>query len=117
MRVVTSAQAMVQGHLDAPITISELSHAVGVSERTLRNAFVDVCHESPKRYFLRERLLAVRQALCAADPSVVTVTGVATDFGFFELGRFAGQYKTAFGESPSQTLRGHQPLGRLAHAG
>jgi transcriptional regulator GlxA family with amidase domain len=105
MRVVTNAQAVVQDHLDEPIKIAELSHAVGVSERTLRNAFVDVCHESPKRYFLRERLQAVRRALRAAHADAVTVTAIATDYGFFELGRFAGQYKAAFGESPSQTLR------------
>jgi transcriptional regulator GlxA family with amidase domain len=85
--VVTSAHALVQDHLDEPIRIAELSQAVGVSERTLRNAFVDVCHQSPKRYFLKERLLAVREALRAAHSNALTVTAIATDHGFFELGR------------------------------
>jgi transcriptional regulator GlxA family with amidase domain len=117
LRVVTSAHALVQDQLDEPITIAELSQAVGVSERTLRNAFVDVCHQSPKRYFLKERLLAVREAVRAAHSNALTVTAIATDHGFFELGRFAGQYKAAFGESPSQTLGGHQTTVRLVHAG
>jgi len=35
----------------------------------------------------------------------VTVTEVATALGFVELGRFSVEYRKAFGESPSETLR------------
>jgi transcriptional regulator GlxA family with amidase domain len=80
----------------------------GVSERTLRAAFHDVMGVSPKRYALMQRLQAAHLALQNADPDSTTVTDVAMTFGFFELGRFAGRYRHAFGEVPSQTLR--QPL-------
>jgi transcriptional regulator GlxA family with amidase domain len=35
----------------------------------------------------------------------VTVSKTATRFGFRELGRFSVEYRTIFGESPSETLR------------
>lgn len=111
LNVVAKAQAVLQQVADEPITIAALSEAVGVSERTLRNAFTDVYRQSPKRYLVTQRLLAARQALRAPATPGATVTGIATDHGFFELGRFAIRYKALFGESPSQTLRGLQAAG------
>ena len=50
-----------------------------------------------------------QNASCAprlrADPSTTTVTRVATDHGFWELGRFSVAYHGLFGESPSESLR------------
>ena len=116
LRVVLEAEHLLRGHLDDPITIGALSRSVGVSERTLRNAFVDVHRESPKRYFLNERLRRAQQALCDVRGADTTVTAVATQHGFYELGRFALQYKAMFGESPSHTLRRHRPAARLQRA-
>jgi hypothetical protein len=48
-----------------------------------------------------------RRALRASSPGVTTVTEIATQYGFWQLGRFAGEYKTLFGEAPSVTL--HRP--------
>jgi transcriptional regulator GlxA family with amidase domain len=105
--LVARAIKLLRDHVNEPVTMLELSRQTGVSERTLRAAFHDVLGLSPKQYAIGERLRAAREALCAADPTTTTVTDIATAYGFFELGRFAGRYRHAFGEAPSHTL--HQP--------
>lgn len=117
LRVVLEAEDLLRGHLDDPMTMAALSRSVGVSERTLRNAFADVHRKSPKRYFLNERLRRAQEALSDVRRADTTVTAIATHYGFYELGRFALQYKAMFGESPSQTLRRHRPAARLQRAG
>ena len=61
---------------------------------------------SPKRYLLLRRMNLAWRALRAARPDTVTVTDVATHYGFWQLGRFAVEYQSLFGEPPSATLRG-----------
>ena len=103
--LVSRVVAFLRDNIGEPVTVAELSRMAGVSERTLRAAFHDVLGLSPKRYAIAQRLRAAREALSAADPHTTTVTDVAMAFGFFELGRFAGRYRHAFGEAPSRTLR------------
>jgi transcriptional regulator GlxA family with amidase domain len=105
-QIIKRLDAFLRDHLDEPIHLAQLCHATGVSERSLRNACHAVCGTSPKRYLTRCRLEAVRLALAEARPGQDTVTRIATDYGFFELGRFAGIYTSTFGERPSDTLRG-----------
>jgi transcriptional regulator GlxA family with amidase domain len=105
--LVSRAVTLLRAHVNEPVTMVELSRQTGVSERTLRAAFHDVLGLSPKQYAIGQRLHAAHEALCAADPGTTTVTDIATEYGFFELGRFAGRYRNTFGEAPSQTL--HQP--------
>jgi len=103
-QIVQRASQLLKDHVAEGTRIGVISRAVGVSERTLRNAFRREHGLSPKQYDVRERLQAARQALCSVNDSD-TVTKVASQYGFFELGRFARLYKDAFGESPSETIR------------
>jgi AraC family ethanolamine operon transcriptional activator len=104
--IVERAEAYMRAHMDCPVPLSRLCHIVGVSERGLRNAFYGVRGMSPKRCMLAERLQGVRRALSYSGTRPTTVTSIATNYGFYELGRFAAAYKEAFGEAPSETLRG-----------
>jgi AraC family transcriptional regulator, ethanolamine operon transcriptional activator len=87
------------------LTVADLASAAGVSERTLRAAFQEYFGMGPVRYLRLRTLNLVNKALQNTDPSVTTVTGVATQFGIWELGRLAHDYQLLFGELPSETLR------------
>jgi AraC-like DNA-binding protein len=89
-----------------PLVVSEICAATGVPERTLRLCCAEFLGISPTRYVLLRRLNLVRSALRRADPASTSVTEIARNFQFSELGRFAVAYRTIFGETPSTTLYG-----------
>jgi transcriptional regulator GlxA family with amidase domain len=104
--LVQRAELLVLAHLDEPsLRVAVLARTLGVGERTLRKAFKSTDAMSPSRHLRMLRLSQARQALLSAGDEVVTVTEIATTFGFAELGRFSVEYRKAFGESPSVTLR------------
>jgi AraC-like DNA-binding protein len=78
---------------------------IQVSDRTLRMCCQEHLGMGPKRYLLLRRMHLARRALREAGPDATSVTDIATRFGFWQLGRFAVEYQSLFGESPSGTLR------------
>ena len=95
---------VIEEHLDQPLYVPELCKEIGTSIRTLNAC----CHEhlgmGPKHYLLLRRMHMVKRALRDRTPAETTVTDVATGYGFWQFGRFAGEYKALFGEAPSATL-------------
>ncbi len=89
---------------DEPLYIPELCEAIGVSARTLRSCCREQLGMSPKRYLLLRRMQLARRTLRDSTSTVTTVSEIATRYGFWQFGRFAGEYKSLFGESPSATL-------------
>jgi AraC-like DNA-binding protein len=88
-----------------PLYLTEICAAIGVAERTLRVACEEHLGMGPIRFLSLRRMHLVHRALQRADSSTTTVTRLATDYGFWELGRFAVAYRALFGESPSESLR------------
>lgn len=101
---VRKAIEFMRQSVGRPISMAELARHCGVAERTLNNHFRTFLDISPIRYQHRLRLAAAREALLAGEPGT-SITAVAKRYGFTHFGRFAGQYRRNFGESPSATLR------------
>jgi len=103
--IVRSAIIFVEQHDSECPLVSELAAATSVSERTLRVAFQECFGMGPLRYLKLRTLDQVHAALQNADFSLTTVTRIAMQFGIWELGRFARDYRLRFAELPSETLR------------
>jgi AraC-like DNA-binding protein len=99
---------VVEENPDHPLFLPEICTAIGVSDRTLRLCCQEHLGTGPKRYLMLRRMQLARRALRETAPSVATVTEIATRYGFWHFGRFAGAYRSLFGEMPSATL--HRPL-------
>lgn len=105
-KIMARFEAYLEAHPREPLYLTEICAAVGASERTLRIACAKHLGIGPIRYLALRRMHLVRRALLRGDSST-TVTRVATDHGFWELGRFAVAYRILFGETPSASL--HRP--------
>jgi AraC family ethanolamine operon transcriptional activator len=105
MQIIRAAMDFLDKHACEYLTVEALATAAGVSERTLRTAFQDYFGIGPVGFLKLRTLNLVRKTLENAAPSMTTVTEAAMQFGVWELGRFAQDYRHLFGELPSATLR------------
>jgi AraC-like DNA-binding protein len=85
--------------------VTEISAALGVSERTLRICCEEQLGMGPTEYIRRGRMQLVHRALRKGSPDAASISAVARRYGFRGLGRFAANYRALFGELPSATLR------------
>ena len=92
---------VVEENPEQPLYLPEICKAIRVPDRTLRLCCQEHLGMGPKRYLMLRRMHLARRALRRAT----SVTDVATRYGFWQLGRFAVEYQTLFGESPSATVR------------
>lgn len=107
-----SSRAMIAGERDpavlAGLARGRLRVKIPDPVRALHGrfaAFVDEFDCPPSRFMRAWALDCARRRLQQADPRTLTVTEVAADLGINHLGRFAGDYRHIYGESPSATLR------------
>ena len=104
-KVVRQVEDLVDAHAIGPIQVTDLCRALDLPRRTLERAFHESLGMGPAHYLMLRRLSAARARLRSSDPGTTTVSEVAMDNGFWELGRFAATYRRIFGERPSETLR------------
>ena len=104
-QIIRQSMDFVDQHDGEYVSMSQLAAAANVSERTLRAAYEEYFGDAPVKFLKLRTLHQVRKALMSADPSASTVTDIATQFGVWQLGRFARDYHSLFRELPSETLR------------
>ncbi|WP_159089942.1 helix-turn-helix domain-containing protein [Ruegeria sp. Alg231-54] len=85
-------------------SVSALAQEIGVSKRSMFQAFKNQYGVGPRRFHELLRLNALRSCLYYAADGGNSVTSLANEHGFSELGRMAGKYRALFGELPSTTL-------------
>ena len=103
-QAISRALAFIRDNRNEPVTVRSLCAATDTPLRTMNRAFRERFGIGPKAYLVRQRLSDVRAELLAA-PSDTAIADIANDHGFWHLGQFAKDYRTMFGELPSETLR------------
>jgi AraC-like DNA-binding protein len=94
----------LRGHLAEPINLERLASVAGVRPRTLEAHFRSFLGTTPLGWLRRMRLVNARREL-QRGRTHASVTDIALANGFNQLGRFATDYRSVFGEAPSMTLR------------
>lgn len=103
-RLARRAESWMRENLAEDVRMPELCTALGVSRRELEYAFRTTYDQSPRDYLHTLRLHAVRRTLLARDERR-SILEIALANGIFHPGRFAADYRTLFGERPSETQR------------
>ena len=86
-----------------PLSLIDMEHMTGYSNRSLRNEFYREFGLSPVAWQQRERLILARNSIFL-DKGNVTVKDMAGRFGFVSTSRFIAYYKRLFNETPRETI-------------
>ncbi|MEN9433711.1 MAG: hypothetical protein RLZZ422_1300 [Pseudomonadota bacterium] len=97
----------MRDHVGQDLSLDDLERTSGMNRERLYKDFRQVYNSTPMSYFRDLRFQEVRQRLLAATHNT-SVSSIALDCGFSQLGRFAHEYQDRFGELPSETLRKRQ---------
>jgi AraC-like DNA-binding protein len=103
--IVVRFEGLLRAQPERNLRIGEICPALGVSERLLRSVWMEHLGMSPTSYLRLRRMSLVYRVLRRGGAEAASVSEAARRYGFHNLGRFAADYRTLFGELPSATLR------------
>ena len=104
LRLLRQGRDFIAERARQPIHLDDLCTELNLSRRGVEVLFRDSLGLGPTAFIRHQRLHGIRQALREAAPTPGTVKQLALQWGFWHLGHFANDYRTLFGEKPSQTL-------------
>lgn len=102
---VRKIEEYIRTHISRDILVEDLAKVANMSKRSLFYNFRRWRNTTPRGYLKNVRLDVAREALSTGGYRGRSVTDVATSVGYWNLGRFASEYRARFGELPSETLR------------
>jgi AraC-like DNA-binding protein len=102
--LVRRAEEYMRAHLKESISIIDLLRICGCSRSVLFAAFRNARGYTPMEFLTEQRLQGAREKLLTPHLEA-SVSSIALDCGFINLGRFSLVYRKRFGERPSDTLR------------
>ena len=102
--VIRRAVELIEEQPGEAWTTVGLATELDLSVRALQAGFKRELGTAPMAYLRLVRLRRAHAALRDANPAETTVQAVAMGLGLLHQGRFAVNYREAFGESPSETL-------------
>lgn len=94
----------IQKNIQQKIEISDLEYASGLSKKKLNTIFKKYLKCSPNAYIRHYRLKCIYNEISQSSYKI-NITEIAYKWGVTHLGRFSIEYKEAFGEKSSETLK------------
>lgn len=107
MRVFARAREYIHDGIADGISIVALCKAIGVSRRSLESVFRSVIDMGPGNYVRIVQLNLVRRDLMSGAGADASIGVITARRGVWHWSRFSNQYRTLFGELPSQTRLRH----------
>lgn len=103
---VRRAMAFMEAHAHEDVDLAQVAEAARMGPRGLQAAFRRHRDQSPLDYLRRLRMERAHHDLQVGDPTRGDTVGrIAARWGFANAGRFAVDYRLAYGRSPRDTLR------------
>lgn len=103
--LVSNFEALLQNHREGSLSGSDITGALGVSDRVLRRCCEQHLGVSPMSYLRLHRMQSAHRALKRGASHALRVADLAERYGFRNPSSFARAYREQFGELPSWTLR------------
>jgi len=104
-RIVLETLEFVRTRSTEIINITDIVRATKVEYRTLLRAFERYLGFSPKYYLRLRQLNLVYYDVRRGNGASTRLADILAAHGVTEFGRFAGHYRSLFGELPSETYR------------
>ena len=91
------ARDILSENLSDPPSLLALAHEVGINDFKLKKGFKVLFDTTPFGYLKERRMIVARSALMTGEQSVTTV---ANQVGYTNLGHFAAAFRKQFGTTP-----------------